>query len=80
MHYFAYGSNLDPVQMRRRCPRSTPLGRATLRQHRLVFPRPCAHWGGGVAGIEPHEPSNVEGVLYHLTDADLAALDACEAR
>ncbi|MFA9479235.1 gamma-glutamylcyclotransferase family protein [Phycisphaerales bacterium AB-hyl4] len=78
MHYFAYGSNLDPVQMRRRCPGSSPLGRATLRQHRLVFPRTCESWAGGVAGIEPHETSNVEGVIYHLTAADLAALDEYE--
>ncbi len=28
--YFAYGSNLDPAQMRRRCPHSAPLGQAVL--------------------------------------------------
>lgn len=52
--YFAYGSNLDPVQMKRRCPSSDFLGRAVLAGHRLVFPvRSDGGWGGGVAGIEP---------------------------
>ncbi|MEX0652931.1 MAG: gamma-glutamylcyclotransferase family protein [Phycisphaeraceae bacterium] len=78
MHYFAYGSNLDPVQMRGRCPGSAPLGRAVLRGHRLVFPRPCASWGGGVAGIEVDGGAVVEGVVYHVTDADLASLDRYE--
>lgn len=32
--YFAYGSNLSPEQMARRCPDSIFLGKATLRGHR----------------------------------------------
>ena len=35
--YFAYGSNLDPTQMRRRCPTSAPAGPATLDGWRLAF-------------------------------------------
>ncbi|MEM7625839.1 MAG: gamma-glutamylcyclotransferase family protein [Planctomycetota bacterium] len=91
--YFAYGSNLDPVQMKRRCPSSTRVGRAVLADHRLVFPlRSDGDWNGGVAGIEPVAPSggrdahsdddpnaHVHGVVYTIDDADLAALDRYEA-
>ncbi|MDY0002073.1 MAG: gamma-glutamylcyclotransferase family protein [Polyangia bacterium] len=35
--YFAYGSNLDQAQMRRRCPTAAPIGPATLDGWRLAF-------------------------------------------
>ena len=83
MHrYFAYGSNLEPVQMKRRCPSHRVVGRATLPGHRLVFPvRSGGDWGGGVAGIEPCDApdATVHGVLFEVDDADLAALDRYEA-
>jgi gamma-glutamylcyclotransferase (GGCT)/AIG2-like uncharacterized protein YtfP len=80
MHsYFAYGSNLDPVQMSQRCPGSRVIGCARLLDHRLVFPRPYEAWDrAGVAGIEPAPGHVVEGVAYELTDADLATLDEYE--
>ena len=78
--YFAYGSNLDPVQMKRRCPSSQVVGRATLSDHRLVFPvRSDGDWAGGVAGVEPTAGQTVHGVVYTVDDADLAALDRYEA-
>lgn len=81
-HYFAYGSNLEPVQMRRRCPSSRVVGVATLPGHRLVFPlRSDGDWNGGVAGIAPGTgpDAQVHGVVYAIDDADLAALDGYEA-
>ncbi|NBO33813.1 MAG: gamma-glutamylcyclotransferase, partial [Actinobacteria bacterium] len=35
--YFAYGSNMDPVQMAHRAPDAVPIGTATLRDHDVVF-------------------------------------------
>jgi hypothetical protein len=35
--YFAFGSNLSEVKMRRRCPRAALVGPATVRGHRLAF-------------------------------------------
>lgn len=79
MLYFAYGSNLDPVQMTRRCPSAQVVGVARLPAHRLTFPRPCESWGGGVAGIEACDDDGcVEGVVYELCDEDVAALDRYE--
>jgi len=42
---FAYGSNLDPAQMRRRCPRARPGRRATLYGYRLAFGGHSQAWG-----------------------------------
>lgn len=78
VRYFAYGSNLDFAQMRRRCPSSRVVGRAWLPGYRVTFPRPCESWGGGVAGIEPAAGHDAHGVVYELCDEDLATLDDYE--
>jgi gamma-glutamylcyclotransferase (GGCT)/AIG2-like uncharacterized protein YtfP len=78
MFYFAYGSNLDPVQMGERCPGARTTGLAALHDHRLAFPRRSETWDGGVASIQPAHGAIVWGMLYDLTDADLAVLDEFE--
>ena len=78
MLYFAYGSNLDPEQMRSRCPSHRVVGLAALRDHRLVFPLYSQRWGGGVASVQLAHGSTVWGLVYDLTDADLAVLDGYE--
>jgi gamma-glutamylcyclotransferase (GGCT)/AIG2-like uncharacterized protein YtfP len=77
--YFAYGSNMDPVQMAVRCPTSRALGTASLADHRLTFVRDSPAWGGGVGSVEPAEGEVVWGVLWELTPEDEAALDAYES-
>ncbi len=76
--YFAYGSNLNLCQMRRRCPDSQRIDKVILRGYRLVFPRRDIHWRGEVAGIAPDVGLHVEGTLYRTSDNDLAALDRYE--
>jgi len=49
--YFAYGSNLDGAQMRRRCPSARLVGAAILDGYRLGFAGQSAAWGGGVATV-----------------------------
>ena len=53
MMYFAYASNLDPVQMSERAPSHRIIGLAELREHRLVFPLFSQRWGGGVSSVQP---------------------------
>tara|TARA_R110000824_G_scaffold117441_5_gene269429 strand:+ start:551 stop:982 length:432 start_codon:yes stop_codon:yes gene_type:complete len=72
--YFAYGSNLDRVQMARRCPGSRPLYRAELEQHRLAFTGAQR----GVATVRRDPWSVTPGVIYSVTRADLQALDGYE--
>jgi gamma-glutamylcyclotransferase (GGCT)/AIG2-like uncharacterized protein YtfP len=78
MLYFAFGSNLDPDQMRDRCPGNHLIGEAVVRDHKLIFPRFSERWGGGVASLQLSHGNDVWGVLYELSDEDLHALDACE--
>lgn len=79
MLYFAYGSNMHPGQMRKRCPGCLFVAAARLRDHRLAFTRPWAAWGGGgVADIRPEAGSIVEGVLWEITEAHRERLDAYE--
>jgi cation transport regulator ChaC len=78
MLYFAYASNLDPVQFRARCPAHEVVGLAVLADHRLVFPRFSGDWGGGVASVALAHGGKVWGVVYELSDPDLAALDTYE--
>ena len=70
MLYFAYGSNLEKVGMRGRCPAAEPIGSAALPNHRRVF----RHW----ADVEPAERSDVAGGLWRITPDCLLALDDYE--
>ena len=79
MLYFAYGSNMHPDQMRKRCPGCSFIAAARLRDHRLVFSRPWAAWdGAGVADIQASPGSIVEGVVWEITETHRDALDAYE--
>ena len=76
--YFGYGSNLDATQMSHRCPGARFVGTATLDDHQLVFRGYSARWGGSVATVRRRAGSQVSGVVYVLTPADVMALDRCE--
>ena len=70
--YFAYGSNLCAQQMALRCPDATDPRPATLADHDwLINER-------GVATVEPFTGSCVHGVLWWVSDHDLATLDSAE--
>jgi phage replication-related protein YjqB (UPF0714/DUF867 family) len=70
--YFAYGSNLCVTQMARRCPDATDPRPAKLAEHDWLINQ------RGVATIEPFPGTDVHGVLWQISDADLATLDSAE--
>jgi hypothetical protein len=70
--YFAYGSNMDVEAMARRCPRSKPLGVARLMRHRLAIMRE------GWLTVTRDANGGVDGVLWTIALADVAALDRYE--
>jgi gamma-glutamylcyclotransferase (GGCT)/AIG2-like uncharacterized protein YtfP len=72
--YIAYGSNLNTLQMRRRCPTAVPLCTAMLPGYDLLFRG--SRWGA-VATIEPGEDT-VPVLLWKLKPEDEKALDAYE--
>jgi len=76
--YFAYGSNLDPDQMKRRCPESKFKIAGFLQGYRLDFTWYSPGWVGGIADIVLDPQEEVWGVVYELTIKDLELLDAYE--
>ena len=76
--YFAYGSNLNPEQMQRRCPDSQFIDIATLRGFHLAFTGHSRRWGGGVATVLEAPKDQVEGIVWSISDRDLESLDRCE--
>jgi gamma-glutamylcyclotransferase (GGCT)/AIG2-like uncharacterized protein YtfP len=79
MFYFAYGSNMHPGQMAKRCPGCAFVATARLKDHRLTFSRFWSAWGGGgVADIQPAPGSVVEGVVWEITEAHRQTLDEYE--
>ena len=75
---FAYGSNLDVMQMQQRCGVLDVDGVALLPRHRLAFGGHSARWNGAVATVHADEGSVVPGVLYRLDKDALESLDRFE--
>ncbi len=78
--YFAYGSNMHPVQMQERCPSADFKGICELKGFRLIFNRKGSHRQGAVASVEPGDPQEdlVMGVLWEIPSEDLARMDSIE--
>jgi cation transport regulator ChaC len=76
--YFAYGSNMDPRQMARRCKGAPALGRAVLRDRRLSFTGDSKRWRGGVGTVLPVAGEEVWGVLWELAERHGRRLDRYE--
>jgi gamma-glutamylcyclotransferase (GGCT)/AIG2-like uncharacterized protein YtfP len=70
MLYFAYGMNTNQNEMTYRCPDARSLGHARLIDHAFRF---ATH-----ADVVPCAGSYVDGVLWRITDQDLASLDLLE--
>ncbi|MEN3061243.1 MAG: gamma-glutamylcyclotransferase family protein, partial [Candidatus Methanosuratincola petrocarbonis] len=78
LFYFAYGSNMDPEQMKERQAKFFSRKGAVLRGWQLVFNVESKTWKCGVANIVEKEAAKVEGVLYEITKNSLDELDRYE--
>jgi hypothetical protein len=76
--YFAYGSNLDPAQMRLRVPEARHVGKARLEDYRFCFPVWSRIRQSGLISVEPSVGDKVWGVLYEVRDGDFLRLDQRE--
>jgi len=76
--YAAYGSNMDPTQMRQRCPHSPATGTGWLQDWRLTFGGEDLGWEGALATIVEEPGEQVFVMLYDVIDADVARLDSWE--
>ena len=73
MLYFAYGSNLNHFQMKRRCKNSTFLKKINLKDFTLTF-----RSNYRAADIEPKRKSFVPGALFEISKSDEKKLDVYE--
>ena len=73
MFYFAYGSNLNHFQMKRRCKDSVYLKKINLKDFRLTFRSKYK-----AADIEPKKNSIVPGGLFEISKNDEKKLDTYE--
>ena len=76
MLYFAFGSNLNQKQMKRRCKDSKYIGCYSLKNYKLVFRN--YFLGGGVADIQKDKNSKVLGAIYKISKKDEKELDVYE--
>ena len=75
MLYLAYGSNMSPEQMERRCPGAYLVGAVVLDGYRLTFAGWSGTWQGGVATIERAPGEQVAGAVFEINAEHLASLD-----
>jgi gamma-glutamylcyclotransferase len=75
---FAFGSNMHTRQMFTRCPSAKLLGPGLLRNYRLGFGGGSRRWNGAVATIVQAPGKRCFGLLFEITDTDLARLDVFE--
>ena len=73
MLYFAYGSNLNHFQMKRRCKDSIFLKKINLNNFKLTFRSKYR-----AADIEPQKNSVVPGALFEISKSDEKKLDVYE--
>ena len=73
MLYFAYGSNLNHFQMKKRCKDSKFIKKFDLKEFRLTFRSVYR-----TADIEPKKNSLVPGALFEISKSDEKKLDLYE--
>ena len=76
MLYFAFGSNLNQKQMKKRCKDSKYIGCYSLKNYKLVFRN--YFLGGGVADFQKDKNSTVLGAIYKISKKDEKELDVYE--
>jgi cation transport regulator ChaC len=80
-YYFAYGSCMCPVDLKRslgECTHPYVIGPAVLKNYRLGFFRRSHFRNCGVLDVTPDPTASVQGVLYHLPQRLSEPLDARE--
>ena len=73
IYYFAYGSNLHHLQMKKRCPKCRFIKKIILHNYNLTFRSKY-----GVADIEKKRGAKVHGALYTISKVAEKRLDIYE--
>ena len=81
MYYFAYGSNMNHIQMKKRCPDSRFITSGYIEEHTLVYDGKSTTWNNqAVANIllTGKRTDIVWGGIFEINEDDLTALDRSE--
>jgi gamma-glutamylcyclotransferase (GGCT)/AIG2-like uncharacterized protein YtfP len=78
LHYFAYGSNMNWLQMQLRCPSSRFVCVARLSDYQFGITRHSRLRDCGTANVFPAPGSQVWGIVYDVNEPDLTILDSFE--
>jgi gamma-glutamylcyclotransferase len=78
LYYFAYGSNMNWEQMQRRCPSAQFVCIAVLKNYRFAIARHSRLRNCGTANIFAETGSEVWGIVYEVSEQELAILDGFE--
>jgi gamma-glutamylcyclotransferase (GGCT)/AIG2-like uncharacterized protein YtfP len=78
MYYFAYGSNMNWLQMQRRCPSSRFVCVGRLVNYQFGIARHSRLRNCGTANVIPAPGKEVWGIVYEVDDGDLTLLDSFE--
>jgi AIG2 family protein len=76
--YAAYGSNLDPDQMRERCPHSPVESVGWLKGWRLTFAGEDVGWDGALVTLVQEPNAQTYVMLYDVSPLDEKVLDEWE--
>ncbi|MCX7725239.1 MAG: gamma-glutamylcyclotransferase [Chitinispirillaceae bacterium] len=77
-YYFAYGSNMNHIRMKRRCSDAEFIEKCILRRHKFVYDGYSASLEGAVANIVEDKDEIVEGGLFLISKEDEKNLDKYE--
>jgi gamma-glutamylcyclotransferase (GGCT)/AIG2-like uncharacterized protein YtfP len=75
---FAYGSNLDKVQIIKRCKSAKFISIASLKGYQIAFTRKSKIGEYAVADVVKKKDSEVWGVIYKISEKDCSKLDKFE--
>ncbi|MEM2107242.1 MAG: gamma-glutamylcyclotransferase family protein [Candidatus Bathyarchaeia archaeon] len=78
MYYFAYGSNMNHAQMKKRCLTSRFKIKAKLNGYKFVYDGYSALRKGAVANVVRSDGNIVEGGLWEIDEDCLKTLDRYE--
>jgi hypothetical protein len=73
--FFAYGSNMNPTLIRKRCSYPVRIGTACLPDYQIGFYGYSEEWDGALETAVEAKGKRLWGVLYALNDLDWERLD-----
>lgn len=75
---FAYGSNMDPLQMWKRCPSASVIGKGRLYDYTTGYTKWSSSDDSGAKNIREYPGKNVDGIIWDIPNEELDKLNIWE--